>query len=75
MFPRLAPVADRVGTVRVIVRTLAGGRSMSCLIVADLGPAGSTHTIAESTEPSKAIDVAATQLEAAVQERLSRRAG
>lgn len=74
-FSRLAPVADLVGTVRVIVRTLASGPATSCLIVADLGPAGSTQARAQSTEPSKAIDVAVTRLEAAVRDRLSRRAG
>lgn len=75
VFSRLAPVSDQIGTVRVIVRTLAHGSAMSCLLVADLGTAWTIHARAQSTEPSAAIDLAVTRLETAVRDRLRRRAG
>jgi ribosome-associated translation inhibitor RaiA len=75
VFSRLASMGDLIGTVRVIVRTLARGPATSCLLVADLDAAGPIQARAQSTEPSTAIDMAVTRLEAAIRDRLSRRAG
>jgi ribosome-associated translation inhibitor RaiA len=75
VFSRLAPIGDDIGTVRVIVRTLARGSAISCMLVADLGAAGTIQARAQSAEPSTAIDVAVTRLETAVLDRLRRRTG
>lgn len=72
VFARLAPVANRVKAVRITVRRLTDAGATSCVVVADLGPGGTTRTRTRSMQPSRAIDVAATRLAAAVLKRLDR---
>ena len=74
-FVRLTPIADTVRVVRIDIRRHAEDDATSCLILADLGAAGSRRARSKAAEPTKAIDVAVRRLEAKIQRSLLRRNG
>ena len=67
-FVRLTPMADAVRVVRIHIRR---HDETLCLILADLGVAGSTQSWATAPEPTQAIDIAVQRVEERIQRRLT----
>src|SRR5688500_2111643 len=73
VFSRLAPLARRIGVVRIVLTNDGPEEPSCCAVTADLGEAGSVTSRVLRRQPIEAIDGAALALADAATRRLADR--